>query len=77
MFIDLFLPKVGLSPSKKCFICFTESSVKMMKNAFRFILKAISFSRYFNFCPDFLISRKNGLMKKNYDVTTWLTNNCN
>ena len=32
--------KVGLSPSKKnCFICFNESPLKMMKNAFYFINK--------------------------------------
>ena len=31
--------KVGLSPSKKnWFICFNESPLKMMKNAFYFIL---------------------------------------
>ena len=33
---------VGLSPSKKnCFICFNKSPIKMMKNAFYFILKAL------------------------------------
>ena len=36
--------KVRLSPSKKnCFICFDESPLKMMKNAFYFILKARDF----------------------------------
>ena len=34
--------KVGLSPSEKsCAICLVESLVKMMKNAFYFILKAL------------------------------------
>ena len=34
--------KVGLSPSKKnCVICFFESPLKMMKNAFYFILKIL------------------------------------
>ena len=34
--------KVGLSPSKKnFFVCVTESPLKMIKNAFYFILKAI------------------------------------
>ena len=34
--------KVGLSPSKKsCFICFYESPLKMLKNAFNFIVKAL------------------------------------
>ena len=46
--------KVGLSPSKKkFFICFYDSSSKVMKNAFYFILKLFSFSRYLNFCFDF------------------------
>ena len=32
--------KVGLSPSKKnCYICFNESPMKMIKNAFYVILK--------------------------------------
>ena len=32
--------KVGLSPSQKnCFICFNESPLKMIKNAFLFHLK--------------------------------------
>ena len=34
--------KVGLLPSKKiCVICFIESPLKMMKNAFYVILKAL------------------------------------
>ena len=39
------LLKVGLLPSqtKKCFICFNESPLKMMKNAFYFTLKAFYF----------------------------------
>ena len=34
--------KIGLSLAKKtsCFICFNESPLKMMKNAFYFILKS-------------------------------------
>ena len=39
-----FLPsfKVGLSPSKNFFvICLTENPIKMIKNAFYFILKAV------------------------------------
>ena len=39
---QVYLLKVGLSPSKgKYFICFSESPLKMMKNAFYFILKAL------------------------------------
>ena len=39
--------KVGLSPSKKNgVICLIESPLKMMKNAFYFILKVLSFSTH-------------------------------
>ena len=45
-----FTFKVELSPSKKnCFICFNESSLKMMKNAFYFILKALFVFKIFIF----------------------------
>ena len=46
------LLKVGLLPSqtKKYFICFNESPLKMMKNAFYFILKTpFVLSRYLIF----------------------------
>ena len=37
-----YIFKVGLSPSKKnIFICWNESPLKMMKNAFYFILKVL------------------------------------
>ena len=46
--ISLF--KVGLSPSKKiCVICFSENLLKMMKNAFYFILKALFVLKMFKF----------------------------
>ena len=36
--------KIRLSPSRKiCFICFIECPLKMIKNAFYFILKAFFF----------------------------------
>ena len=42
--------KVGLSPSKKiCVICFIESPLKMIKNAFYFILKALFVLKIFKF----------------------------
>ena len=42
--------KVGFSPSKKnFFICFNDSSSKMMKNAFYFILKAPFVLKIFKF----------------------------
>ena len=36
-------------PKKFCFICFTESPLKMMKNAFYFILKALLVLKVFKF----------------------------
>ena len=53
--IKLFLAchwrlKVGLSPTKKiCVVYLTESPLKMMKNAFYFILKAIFVLNIFKF----------------------------
>ena len=42
--------KVGLPPSKKiCVICLTESPLKMMKNTFYFILKALFVLKIFKF----------------------------
>ena len=42
--------KVGLSPSKQnCVICFIESPLKIMKNAFYFILKALFILKIFKF----------------------------
>ena len=36
------------------FICFSDSSSTMMNNAFYFIFQLFSFSKYLNFCLDFL-----------------------
>ena len=48
--------KVGLSPSKKnIFVCFTESSLKMMKNVFYFMLINLFVLEMFHLCLDFLI----------------------
>ena len=47
--------EVGLSPSKKIVICLIKSPLKMMKNAFYFILKALFVLKINNFCLDFLI----------------------
>ena len=47
---QVYLLKVGLSPYKeKYFICFSESPLKMMKNAFYFILKALFVLKIFKF----------------------------
>ena len=48
--LDLTARKVGLSPSKKtCVTCFIESPLKMMKNAFYFIVKALFVPKIFKF----------------------------
>ena len=79
-FHQMIAVKFRLSPFKKiCVICFIESSLKLMANAFYFILKLFSFSRYLSFylCLRFWSCRKSVLINcKTHDVTTWLSNNC-
>ena len=41
--------KIELSPFKKCYICFNESPLKMTKNVFYFILKALFVLKIFKF----------------------------
>ena len=78
---------VSITPSKKiCFISINKNPLKMMKNAFYFVLKApfvfkVFFSRYFKFLSWLFgyvektaQSQRQGYFKI-YDVTTWLTNN--
>ena len=46
--------KMTLPPSKKVgFICFNRRPLKMMKNAFYFMSKALFLLRYLNFCTKF------------------------
>ena len=77
LFGDFFsFPKSGSQPPKKfCFVFFIESPLKIMKNAF------FSFSRYLNFCYDFLViktlDKKDKVNFKIHDVRNWLTSNCN
>ena len=42
----------------------TKSPLKMMKNAFYSPSKLFSVSRYLNFCLEFLVIWKNGLIRK-------------
>ena len=55
----------------------------MIKNAFYFMLKALSFSRCLSFCHDFLVMLEKRLHLKDkvnfkiHDVTAWFTNNSN
>ena len=60
----------------------TESPLKMMNNAFCFMLEALSILRYLDFCPDCWLCRKRLDEKakvnfKIYDVTVWITYNYN
>ena len=79
---------VGLSSSKKnSVIYFIESLLKMMKNAFYFILKAVFVLKIFNFFylnySGLFHHIKNRLDYKDkanfkiHDVTTWLAKICN
>ena len=75
--------KVGPSLPKKIFFCFNESPLKVIKNAFYFILKALFVLKIFRFLS-WLFGHVNKLLEKKYkvnfkiyDVTTSLTHNCN
>ena len=45
----------------------------MMKNAFYFTLRNFFFSRYLNFCLDFLLMWKNGLIRKIRLISKFVT----
>ena len=71
--------KVGLSPSRKnCFVCYNESSLKMMEALF--VLQIFKFwlskSWLFGRAEKNGLIRKIRLFSKFFDVKTWLTNNC-
>ena len=76
--------KVGLSTYKKfVFIYFNNSSLKMMKNDFSLMLKALFVLEIFTFLSWLFWLCKKRLDKKArvnfkiYVVTDWKTNNCN
>ena len=47
--------KVGLSPSKKIVLIYSnESSLKVIKDVFYFMLKSLFVLEIFTFCPDVL-----------------------
>ena len=58
--------KVRNSPYKKVsYICFNESSLKTMNNAFHFSFKALFVLKIFTFFPKFFLAMyKNGLIRK-------------
>ena len=70
---------VGLSFSKIIYaICYIESPLKMMKNAFYFILKALFHFKIFKFLSWLFghvekTARKKQVHLKIHDFTTWLT----
>ena len=61
----------------------TKSPLKIMKNSFYFVLKALLFLKIFKFLSWFFgivkkrLDQKDQVIFKTYVVTTWLTNNCN
>ena len=70
--------KVGLSSSEKIFIiCFIASPLKMRKNAFYFILKALFILKIIKFLIWLFSHVENMANFKIHDVTTWLTNDYN
>ena len=73
--------KVRLPPSKKvAFICFNEHRLKVIKNAFYFMLKAIfvvEISKFLSWLLGYVEKRFDKKAKVNfkiYDVTYWTTN---
>ena len=73
--------KVGLSPSKKVdLICFNRRLLKVMKNAFYFMLKALFILKIYNFFVPTLFSHVGKQLDQKvevnftiYDVTNWET----
>ena len=65
--------KVGLSPSKKIFICFIESPLKMMKNVFFHLQSSFRSQDIYVFVTSFWSCRKYGLIKKVRLTSKFLT----
>ena len=57
----------------KKIICFNENSLKIMKNAFYFILKALSILMIFKFVLTFCWCRENGLIRKIRLISNFMT----
>ena len=62
-------------PKKNYFIYFNENSLKLMKNAFHFILKALFVIKIIKFCLDFWSRRENGLIRKIRLISKFMTFN--
>ena len=80
----IFSIKVRLSPPQKfVFLYFNKSPLKIMKNAFYFMLKALFVLEIFSFLSWLFgyvkerFDKKTVVNFKIYDVTDWTTDNCN
>ena len=63
-----------VSPFKKMsVICLIENPLKIMKNAFYFILEALFVLKIFNFVLTFWACRKNGLIRKIKLISKFMT----
>ena len=71
-FVSCFLKSDSHVPKKILFICFNENSLKMMKNAFNFILKALFVLKIFKFLT-FWPCRRNGVIRKIRLIAKFLT----
>ena len=66
--------KVRLSPSKRnCFICFNESPLKMVKNDFYFILKALFVLKIFKFLSCLFGHAKSSLIRNIKLISKFIT----
>ena len=73
-----YIFKFWLGPQKKkCFICFNEIPLKVIKNGFYSILKAPFVLKIFKFLSWLCSHREKKVSFKMYDVTTWLTSKYN
>ena len=62
---------------KSCFICFKESHLKIMKNAFYFMLKALEIFTFLLWLFGYVEKRLDKKAKANlkiHDVANWITN---
>ena len=50
-----------------------ESPLKIIKNVFYFIFKAIFVLKISNFCPDFLVMQENALIRKLRSISKFMT----
>ena len=65
--------KVGLSPSKKIVLIYSnESSLKVIKDVFYFMLKSLFVLEIFTFCPDVLFMQKNSLIRKLWLISKFI-----